>query len=202
VKTYVSSSQLVANEIIKVLSISPKDLFWYNGEKRRDETQIKTIGAMAAFKKYYLPIPIPLFDWNLENYSSSITISIEEKDIETTEQNVTKTTSTFATNFEFNPTFAAVVKMGASATVTHEVSTTITRYLNSDVLGDVLINFGDDVVIKNEMENIGGSEDESLIRRRGDDKVPYTPKPIYVPVLNPKYNSGRYKIEIIPLAQY
>lgn len=74
--------------------------------------------------------------------------------------------------------------------------------MNSDVLGDVLINFGEDVVIKNEMENIGESEDESSIRRRRDNEVPYTPKPIYVPVLNPKYNSGKYKIEIIPLAQY
>ena len=207
VKTYISSSQLVSNEIIKVLSISPKYLFWYNGEKRRDETQIKTVGAMAAFKKYYLPKPIPLFDWNLENYSSSIIISIEEKDIETTEQNVTKTTSTFATNFEFNPTFAAVVKigakMGASATVSHEVSTTITRYLNSDVLGDVIINFGDDVVIKNEMENIGKSGDEGPTRKLDvPGRTSHTPKPIYVPVLNPKYNSGRYKIEIIPLAQY
>ena len=33
-------------------------------------------------------------------------------------------------------------------------------------------------------------------------RTSHTPKPIYVPVLNPKYNSGRYKIEIIPLAQY
>ena len=209
VKTYISSNQLVSNEIIKVLSISPKDLFWYNGEKRRDDTQVKTIGTVVDFKKYYLPEPIPLFDWNLENYSSSVKISIEEKDIETTEQSVVKTTSTFATNFEFNPTFKAVAKvgakMGASASVSHEVSTTITRYLNSDILGDVIVNFGDDVVIKSEMENIGESEDEGPIRRKKPD-VPgrgsREPKPIYVPVLNPKYNSGRYKIEIVPLAQY
>lgn len=118
------------------------------------------------------------------------------KDIETTEQSVVKTTSTFATNFEFNATFGAITKigakMGASATVSHEVSTTITRYLNSDVLGDVIINFGDDVVVKNEMENIGKSGDESPIRRRDDvpGRTSHTPKPIYVPVLNPKYNSG------------
>lgn len=95
--------------------------------------------------------------------------------------------------------------MGASASVSHEVSTTITRYLNSDILGDVIVNFGDDVVIKSEMENIGESEDEDPIRRKKPD-VPgrgsREPKPIYVPVLNPKYNSGRYKIEIVPLAQY
>ena len=93
--------------------------------------------------------------------------------------------------------------MGASATVSHEVSTTITRYLNSDVLGDVIINFGDDVVIKNEMENIGKSGDEGPTRKLDvPGRTSHTPKPIYVPVLNPKYNSGRYKIEIIPLAQY
>lgn len=50
------------------------------------------------------------------------------------------------------------------------------------------INFGDDVIIKDEMEIID-SESESE-------------QNIYRPVVNPKYNSGYYKIGILPLPQY
>ena len=71
-------------------------------------------------------------------------------------------------------------KMGVSASTTYKTSTVITTYLNSDQLGDVIINFGDDVIIKDEMEIID-SESESE-------------QNIYRPVVNPKYNSGYYKI--------
>lgn len=50
--------------------------------------------------------------------------------------------------------------MGVSASTTYKTSTVITTYLNSDQLGDVIINFGDDVIIKDEMEIID-SESES-----------------------------------------
>ena len=79
-------------------------------------------------------------------------------------------------------------KMGVSASTTYKTSTVITTYLNSDQLGDVIINFGDDVIIKDEMEIID-SESESE-------------QNIYRPVVNPKYNSGYYKIGILPLPQY
>ena len=61
--------------------------------------------------------------------------------------------------------------MGVSASTTYKTSTVITTYLNSDQLGDVIINFGDDVIIKDEMEIID-SESESE-------------QNIYRPVVNP-----------------
>lgn len=210
VKLYVSNNQLVSNEIIKILSISPEDLFELdlkpNGSGR-NVFPTRVVG-IKSYKKYYLSEsePLPLFDWNLENYSSAIKISIQEKDIETTEQRVVETTSTFATNFNFSAEYSTVVKLGAqfgvSSTKEQRVSTTVTTYLNSDELGDVIVNFGDDVVIKNEMDTIGYRTEYPRRGTRGIRGDAVKEIPICRPALNPKYNSGYYKIEIIPLAMY
>ena len=117
--------------------------------------------------------------------------------IQTTTQNVVETTTTFATNFDFDLGLEEKVKVGAkfgtSTTVQHRVSTTVTTYLDSDELQDVIVNFGDDIIIKNEMDSVGFT----YCGRRGEYRCP-----IYEPALNPKYNSGYYKLGIIPLAQY
>ena len=94
VKIYVSNTQLISNEIIKAISISPNDLFELNIENintGRHQIKKRAIG-IKNLKKYYLPNPLPLFDWNIEHYSSSIKISIEEKDNEVTEQKLIETT--------------------------------------------------------------------------------------------------------------
>ena len=190
VKVYISNKQLSSNEIIKAISVNPFHLFeldiQQNGRRPAQVMGVKKI------KKYYLPTPLPLFDWDIENYSASVKISIEEKDDQQTSQKTSETTSTFATNFEFNASLGEITKkgakMGVSASTTYKTSTVITTYLNSDQLGDVIINFGDDVIIKDEMEIID-SESESE-------------QNIYRPVVNPKYNSGYYKIGILPLPQY
>ena len=93
------------------------------------------------------------------------------------------------------PIFGAIMgaKFGTSTTVQHRVSTTVTTYLDSDELQDVIVNFGDDIIIKNEMDSVGFT----YCGRRGEYRCP-----IYEPALNPKYNSGYYKLGIIPLAQY
>lgn len=197
VKIYVSNTQLISNEIIKAISISPNDLFELNIENintGRHQIKKRAIG-IKNLKKYYLPNPLPLFDWNIEHYSSSIKISIEEKDNEVTEQKLIETTSNFASNFEFNiglgETIKKGAKFGASASTTQKVSTTITTHLDSEQLGDVIINFGDDIVIKNEMDAV-----VSGVPGRASYKTTYRP------VLNPKYTSGYYKIEVLPLALY
>ena len=94
---------------------------------------------------------------------------------------------------DFNPreTIKKGAKFGASASTTQKVSTTITTHLDSEQLGDVIINFGDDIVIKNEMDAV-----VSGVPGRASYKTTYRP------VLNPKYTSGYYKIEVLPLALY
>lgn len=210
VKIYVSSTQLTSNEIIKAISINPTDLFELELQKQgsgRNSNPMRVVG-MKKIKKYYLPQPLPLFDWNIENYSASIKVSIEERDDKYTEQNTIETSSTFATNFEFNASLGEKnkvgAKFGASSSITQKVATTITRYLDSDPLGDVVINFGDDVVVKNVMDSIGRraiSDRPSRPSRSSSNRV-LKYEPIYAPAFNPKYNSGYYRIEVAPLAQY
>ncbi len=66
-------------------------------------------------------------------------------------------------------------KFGTSTTVQHRVSTTVTTYLDSDELQDVIVNFGDDIIIKNEMDSVGFT----YCGRRGEYRCP-----IYEPALN------------------
>lgn len=195
VKVYISNKQLSVNEIIKAISVKPDNLFGL--QLQQNGRKPARIVGVSKLYKYYLPEPLPLFDWNIENYSASIKISIEESDSQQTTQEAVETTNTFATNFEFNPVFGEVVKVGAklggSASTTHKVSTTLTTYLNSDQLGDVIINFGDDVVIKNEMDSVGfTSSSSSSSTRRGEEAGPNVA--IYKPALNPRYNSGYTKV--------
>ena len=196
VKTYVSNKNLVSDEIIKAISIPPYDLFELDLQAQGNRMPYLVKGV-KSIKRYNLQEPLPLFDWNIEDYSTSIKISIIEKDLQTTTQNVVETTTTFATNFDFDLGLEEKVKVGAkfgtSTTVQHRVSTTVTTYLDSDELQDVIVNFGDDIIIKNEMDSVGFT----YCGRRGEYRCP-----IYEPALNPKYNSGYYKLGIIPLAQY
>lgn len=87
VKTYVSNTQLISNEIIKAISIAPDDLFVLNMENKNYDRYrfAQRVIGIKELKKYYLPTPLPIFDWNIEFYSSSIKISIEEKDNDVTE---------------------------------------------------------------------------------------------------------------------
>lgn len=66
--------------------------------ERNGRRPAKVVG-INKMKKYYLSTPIPIFDWNIENYSTSIKISIEEKDNQETSMKTSETTSTFAIKF-------------------------------------------------------------------------------------------------------
>jgi len=193
IKIYVSNNQLVSNEIVKALSISPTKLFDLKTKNGRG----LVVCGVEGLTRYILPEPLPLWDWNIENYSASVKISIEEKDASETVQNVLETTTTFATNFGFDVGLGETVKIGAkfgaSQSLQSKASTTVTRSLESDELGDVIINFSDDVITDTLSVHIDNSP-----RRVG---IP-EPSPRYSVPLNPKYISGYYKIEIMPLPMY
>ena len=193
IKVYVSNKELVSNEIVKALSISPSSLFSLELEDLGNRHS--RIVGIREMRRYVLPNPLPLFDWNIDNYSTAIKISIEEVDDSGTEQNVIETTSSFASNFGFDVGLGEKVKLGAkwgaSESTQYKVSTTIIRTLGSDQLGDVIVNFGDDIVTKTVL-----------------DSIPYNPSSTrilnsyYRVPLNPKYQSGYYKIEVAPLPMY
>lgn len=129
-------------------------------------------------------LKIPLFEWDLENYSSIVKISIEEADGIETQRESTTTTSEFATNFEFNAEWQTVVKLGGKfgASSKNTVSTVFdkTRTLGNDELGDVLINFAD-LILTGDMQTVNYEK---------------------VPKFNNKYYASWYKIELAPLQMY
>ena len=147
VKVYVASKTAVGNEFVTYFRIKATDLFDITAARNGD---VYTVHS-ARNKRVLFAEPIPLFSWNLDNYSSTIKIAIEEVDNAETIVQTSSTTSEFATNFGFDATFGEVVKLGgkfgASAkvnkTITYQVSTT----KGNDELGEVIINFGDDILV-------------------------------------------------------
>ena len=133
-------------------------------------------------------LALPLFEWDLNNYSSSIKIAIEEVDDVGTMVNTVSYIHEFATNFGFDASFGKTVKIGAKFGASTKDSKTetqqITTALGNDELGEVIINFGDNII---NSENLVGGDN-----RNG---VMVNKKPDY----NNKYYTGWYKIHIAPL---
>lgn len=134
---------------------------------------------------YYLPEPLALFEWNLENYSPQIKITIEEVDLSETQTSTFTNTIEFATNFEFNASVGEKEKVGfkfgASIKDTKTNTFTVVRNFASDVLGETIINFGDPVIISKDNAN-------SM----------YSFHPFY----NTKYTTGWCQIYIAPFNSY
>ncbi|HBU45700.1 hypothetical protein [Petrimonas sp.] len=142
-----------------------------------------------------------LFSWDLEKFSETVKITIEEQDDPETITNSEKTTSTFATNFEFNASIGEKekvgAKFGATSTESKEVFYSVVTTKNADPLGDVYIAFGHDVIISEQLV------DNNLITPTGETQRPPTHYPNYQPAFNPSYISGdSYKIEVATLQLY
>ncbi|MDF2519162.1 MAG: hypothetical protein K0R59_4458 [Sphingobacterium sp.] len=121
-----------------------------------------------------VPLNIPIFNWDLNEYASTIKIIVEEVD-DTVEESRSETrTVKFATNFGIEPTFGGLAKLGLKfgASLAKDESSTVSWKVTkqSDQLGDVLINFADKVIT-------------------GFDGSSYTTR---------EYNSGMYTIGIGP----
>lgn len=180
VKTYVASQTAVGNEFITYFRIDGSDLFAVVGRRKGD---VYTI-SRAKNERVLFKNPIPLFSWDLENYSSTIKIAIEEVDATETITQTNSTTSEFATNFGFDKTFGETLKLGAkfgasaktSKTVTYQVSTT----KGNDELGEVIINFGDKIL--ENLDSMGYPDNNSN----------------YFLNLSSQYNTGWYRLFIAP----
>ncbi|OBS14494.1 hypothetical protein ATE49_17660 [Elizabethkingia miricola] len=107
---------------------------------------------------------IPLLNWSLEDYSSSIKISIEEVDPSQTTTDKIVHQSKFAANFSIDPTEGLMnkigLKFGASAEVANSTEYTVVTNLGNDKLRDVIVNFGDNTII--------GLNNSQYIRRKYD----------------------------------
>lgn len=187
VKVYVGSKSAVGNEIITNFRAAPTDLFSpIYKESAQSGRTTRVYAGLVPIKKI---ISLPLFEWDLENYGSTIKISIEEVDATETSVTATSTTVEFATNFEYNIAAGEKVKQGfkfgASAKESRTVSFTKTITQANDVLGEVVINFGDNIISDRSLEVIS----EGI---RPNDKY------YYYPNYNNKYSTGWYRLYIAP----
>lgn len=181
VKYCLGGSSPAGTEVTTMFRANPENLFHIVLD-----TEDWQSGKIAYVDAIYLPLRIPLFEWNIENYSSTITISIEEYDPSETIKQSKSVTSKCATNFGYDASFGSTVKnglkFGASAeksvTVAYESTTTV----GSDALGTVIINFGDQIILS-----------KRKVGRPGNGRGPVTPD------YNNKYYTGYYKIHIAPL---
>ncbi|UVO99950.1 hypothetical protein NXV86_08290 [Bacteroides sp. BFG-257] len=140
-----------------------------------------------TLKRVLFTDPIPLFPWNLEDYSSSIKISIEEVDAVQVIRQLTSTDTEFAANFDYDmgkkESLKIGPKFGASGRVSRNVTYEVTTTVGNDELGQVIVNFGDPIL-----------KDTTAMKWPPSRKR----EPPYFLNMSPQYTTGWYRIYIAP----
>lgn len=136
-------------------------------------------------KKYYLPNPIEVFNWDLEKFGDTYKIEVSEYDSGTQSQYTSSISSVYGSNFksEASGSLFGLIKVGAnysySETKTKQATTVITSTNNSDPLGGVFINFFDPIYTNNKVMiswnaydyDYGICYSESVWIERGEDAL-------------------------------
>jgi len=187
VTVYLGAKSPAGSERITYFRLRPGELFdVYNTPRTPDGSSFQ-VGDIIHKKAW---LEVPLLEWDLENYSPALKISIEEVDpSETTTTSVTNSAE-FATNFSYDANFGQKVKhglkFGTSTKETRTVTHQVVRSWGNDELGDVIINFEDPVVLDDKY-----SQDRS-------GEVPGNTIYNY----NNKYSTGWYRLYVAPIQMY
>jgi len=128
-----------------IRSVKPQDLF---------DIQYKSLGPAYIIEKIipkFVKVDIPLQAWDLENVSYGWKISVSETDQAGTSTISSTNSSKFATNFGIDAGFGIGkvkigLKFGGSTETSSSKTHTYTVQNVSDEFGDVLVEFGDNVV--------------------------------------------------------
>jgi len=156
VKTQVGSLLPSANVFDKLFLANPNELFEVSYQKVIISNGIFGTGKKYAYKTILTNfktknLNLDLFNWDLANYSPLMKITIEKENPSTQTTTTISTTSQFVSNFGFDAGFGTDVKIGlkfgTSQQQTYNISYKVVNKLENKNLGDVLINFGDKVLI-------------------------------------------------------
>jgi hypothetical protein len=109
----------------------------------------RTIYTISSITPLTVYPNIPLINWDLDNFASSMVVKFQEFDVSETISETIEVSSKFATNFELGAGAKEKVgfKFGASMEESTTEKHTRTYALNSDDLGEAIINFADKVII-------------------------------------------------------
>ncbi|MCP1386434.1 hypothetical protein [Runella salmonicolor] len=144
-KALINAKNGVGAEVSNFYYASPVDIF-----------EIQYQAYQVGYVTFYAPINvvpkevnpnISIFKWNLYEYSTSIKISVEEIDSQETQTTTFQNSATFAANFDASGTINKVgLKFGSSFQQSQNITSQIVTTLGSDILGDCIVNFADNVI--------------------------------------------------------
>lgn len=92
-----------------------------------------------------------LFNWDINNYATTIIVKFEEVDTQVEITNTVSTSNKFAVNFGVDPTDGIFkklgLKFGGSGESTQSNITVTKSQEGSDEIGNAIVDFGDAIVI-------------------------------------------------------
>jgi hypothetical protein len=153
ISVLINAKNGAGNEYVRQMSVSPYDLFElqyevikeYNFPKNSKIYELRNIVS----KEFHPNIEI--LPWDLENYGTAWKFIFYEVDGTQEETKSYENTTTFATNFGFDPEFKAVAKLGlkfgVTATTTDKRTYSIKTMLGSDNLAEAILSFDQPIII-------------------------------------------------------
>lgn len=143
VNVLVNSKNGAGTSFDKYFNVNPEDLYFAKYWESRGIYRLTSITPKTV------ALNIPLFNWDLSEYSSTIKIIVEEVD-DTVEESRSETRVVkFATNFGIDAGFGEKVKIGLKfgASLEEDKTSTVSYKVTkqSDQLGDVIVNFADKI---------------------------------------------------------
>jgi hypothetical protein len=145
----VNSRNGTGAEIIKFFGANPSDLFGLSYQSYVIPFWNITVYYVTDINLRTKNLNLPIVNWDLNQYATSIKISIEEVDL--TETTVLSETSTvkFASNFGIEGGIFQKIglKLGGSFETSQTQTYQRTFTQGNDALGDIIINFADKVII-------------------------------------------------------
>lgn len=143
VRVLINGKNGVGSELVTYFPADPQELFdieyLLGGYILIESISLKT-----------MELNLPLINWDLNQYSSSIKIEIEEVDLTVTTVITDSRSVKFANNFSIDPTDGILKKIGLKFGSTLETNTTQTIQKTftqgNDELGAVIINFADKII--------------------------------------------------------
>ena len=199
VRALINAKNGVGSEVITYFSANPNQLF--DLKYRKAWLNIYTLESIALKE---MKLNLPIFNWDLNQYASSIKLEIEEVDITVTSVITDTRTVKFANNFSIDGGALKKIglKFGASleTTTTQTIQRTFTE--GNDHLGSIIINFADDIILSSSGDSGGGSgpigeEDDGPIELP-EDPVFKDTKSGTTTYTTRTYATGWYKLSLEP----